>query len=62
MRCNVHHVMDVGKIKELIPIVKVEGVPRNTAIKVETGETQGYYEVEINTKYDNQKIPTEEDI
>ncbi len=42
--------MDVDKIKELIPMVKVEEVPPNTVIKVETGrETHGYYEVEIST-------------
>ncbi len=51
MRCNVHRVMD-RKINELIPTVKVGEVPPNTVIKVETGhETQGYYEVEISTKY-----------
>jgi hypothetical protein len=48
--------MDSNKIKELIPMVKVGEVPPNTVIKVEIGETQGYYEVEISTKYDEPQI------
>jgi predicted DNA-binding protein (MmcQ/YjbR family) len=42
--------MDVSKIKELIPMVKVEEVPPNAVVKVE------YYEVEISTKYDELQI------
>jgi hypothetical protein len=57
MSRGVHNFMDVNKIKELIPTVKVEEVPPNTVIKVETGhESHGYYEVEISTKYDEPQI------
>ena len=48
MHSGVHNFMDV---KELVPTVKVGEVPPNTVIKVEH-ETHGYYEVEINTKYE----------
>jgi hypothetical protein len=56
MRRGVHNFMDAGKIKELIPMVKVGEVPPNTVIKVEIDHETGYYEVEISTKYNEPQI------
>jgi hypothetical protein len=60
MRCNVHHVMDVDKIKELIPNSQSRGGTSKHGNQGRDRRNPGI--VEINTKYDNQKIPTEEDI
>jgi predicted DNA-binding protein (MmcQ/YjbR family) len=57
MHSYVYHIMDVNKIRELIPTVEVEEVHRDTVIKVETGnEIHGYYEVEIYTKHNKPQI------
>jgi len=56
MRPGVYYVMDVDKIKELIPIVKVGEVPPNMVLKVEIDHETGYYEVEISTKFNEPQI------
>ena len=52
MHRGVYNFMDVNKIKELIPTTKVKELPQNTVIKVEIDHEHGYYEIEVNTKYD----------